>query len=81
MQKNLPDLEVLSILLSLPKPLGMLEKDEVTLLTGRYGPFVKIGKTLCTVPMQKLTKLSMADIPDLLKETLAKKKKKADNSA
>ena len=76
MQKSMPDLDTLSILLSLPKPLGTLGKDKVTLMMGRYGPFLKVGKTLCTAPMARLKDLSLDDVPALVQEALEKKKKK-----
>lgn len=75
MQKDMPDLDTLSVLLSLPKQMGTLEEEKVTLMMGRYGPFIKVGKTLCTAPMARIKELSLDDVPALLQEARTKKKK------
>jgi len=76
MQKQMPDIDTLSILLSLPKEIGQLNDQPITLMMGRYGPFIKTGKTLCSIPIGQVQSLTMDDVPKLIEQSLAKKAKK-----
>ncbi|MCY4414096.1 MAG: type I DNA topoisomerase [Alphaproteobacteria bacterium] len=78
MQKNPTSMEMASLLFSLPKPLGTLPNgEEAVLMNGRFGPYVKAGKTLVTVPIDQLTSITVNDVPALIEAKEAKAKKKA----
>lgn len=51
--------ELMFLLLSLPKALGNFEDQVVDIRTGRFGPYVKCGKDMASVPVEELATLSL----------------------
>ena len=64
-------------LFKLPKNLGEYKGDVVSVGNGRFGPFVKIGKTYASLPKEcNLMEVTLEQAIDLIEEKLRKSKEK-----
>ena len=64
-------------LFKLPKNLGEYKGDVVSVGNGRFGPFVKIGKTYASLPKEcNLMEVTLEQAIDLVEEKLRKSKEK-----
>ncbi len=65
------DWSLAKLLVSLPKVIGNHEEKDIALMTGRFGPYLKWGSTMCSVKVDKISDISETEAIELIKAKLA----------